>query len=159
MIGIGGTTRTNENPLETLEKAMRNAMPQIEVRGRRVGGATYQVPIEVRADRRIALGIRWLIFNARTRGGRSMHEKLAAEFPGVHIIAGLSNISHGMPARKLLNQAMTVLALGKGLDAGIIDPNDRYLMALIYATEALLGRDEFCMNYISKSREGAFEGI
>jgi len=72
--------RTNENPLETLEKAMRNAMPQIEVRGRRVGGATYQVPIEVRADRRIALGIRWLIFNARTRGGRSMHEKLAAEF-------------------------------------------------------------------------------
>ncbi len=86
-------------------------------------------------------------------------EKLAAEYPGVHIVAGLSNISHGMPARKLLNQAMTVLALGKGLDAGIIDPNDRYLMALIYATEALLGRDEFCMEYITKSREGAFEGI
>lgn len=86
-------------------------------------------------------------------------EKLAAEFPGVHIIAGLSNISHGMPARKLLNQAITVLALGKGLDAGIIDPNDRYLMALIYSTEALLGTDEFCMNYITKSREGAFEGI
>lgn len=86
-------------------------------------------------------------------------EKIAAEFPGVHIIAGLSNVSHGMPVRKLLNQAMTVLALGKGLDAGIIDPNDRYLMALIYSTEALLGRDEFCMNYISKSREGAFEGI
>lgn len=86
-------------------------------------------------------------------------EKLASEFPGVHIIAGLSNISHGMPARKLLNQAMTVLALGKGLDAGIIDPNDRYLMALIYSTEALLGCDDFCMNYIGKSREGAFEGI
>lgn len=86
-------------------------------------------------------------------------EKLAAEFPGVHIIAGLSNVSHGMPARKLLNQAMTVLALGKGLDAGIIDPNDRYLMALIYATEALLGKDEFSMNYIGKSREGAFEGL
>jgi len=86
-------------------------------------------------------------------------EKLVAEFPGVHTIAGLSNVSHGMPARKLLNQAMTVLALGKGLDAGIIDPNDRYLMALIYSTEALLGRDDFCMNYIMKSREGAFEGI
>jgi 5-methyltetrahydrofolate--homocysteine methyltransferase len=86
-------------------------------------------------------------------------EKVKAEHPGVHIIAGLSNISHGMPARKLLNQAITVLAMGKGLDAGIVDPNDRYLMALICATEALLGRDDFCMNYITKSREGAFEGI
>lgn len=82
-----------------------------------------------------------------------------SEYPGVHIIAGLSNISHGMPARKILNQAIAVLAMGRGLDAGIIDPNDRYLMALIYATEALLGIDEFCMNYIARSREGAFEGI
>lgn len=86
-------------------------------------------------------------------------DNLMTQFPGVHTIAGLSNISHGMPARKLLNQAMTILALGKGLDAGIIDPNDRYLMALIYATEALLGRDEYCMDYITKSREGAFEGL
>jgi len=85
--------------------------------------------------------------------------KVKAEYPEVHIIAGLSNISHGMPARKLLNQAVTVLAMGNGLDAGIIDPNDKYLMALIYATEALLGTDDFCMNYITKSREGAFEGI
>ncbi|MGQ9455384.1 MAG: dihydropteroate synthase [Armatimonadota bacterium] len=86
-------------------------------------------------------------------------EKVKSEYPEVHVIAGLSNISHGMPARKLLNQAITVLAMGRGLDAGILDPNDRYLMALIYATEALLGRDEFCMNYIAKSREGAFEGL
>lgn len=86
-------------------------------------------------------------------------DKIVTEYPGVHTIAGLSNVSHGMPARKLLNQAMTVLALGKGLDAGILDPNDRYLMALIYSTEALLGRDEFSMNYITKSREGAFEGL
>ena len=86
-------------------------------------------------------------------------DKIRVQYPGVHIIAGLSNVSHGMPARKLLNQAMTVLCMGKGLDAGIIDPNDRYLMALIYATEVLLGRDEFCMEYISKSREGAFEGL
>ncbi len=86
-------------------------------------------------------------------------EKVKAEFPGVHIIAGLSNISHGMPVRKLLNQTMTVLSMGHGLDAGIVDPNDKYLMALIYSTEALLGIDDFCMNYITKSREGAFEGI
>ena len=86
-------------------------------------------------------------------------EKIMAEFPGVHTIAGVSNISHGMPARKLLNQAMTVLAMGKGLDAAIIDPNDNYLMALVAATEAILGRDDFCMNYITLSREGKFEGI
>jgi len=86
-------------------------------------------------------------------------DKLMTQYPGVHTIAGISNISHGMPARKLLNQAMTVLALGKGLDAAIIDPNDRYLMALIFASEALLGRDEYSMNYITKSREGAFEGL
>ncbi|HEY3379070.1 MAG TPA: dihydropteroate synthase, partial [Armatimonadota bacterium] len=86
-------------------------------------------------------------------------EKIMTEYPGVHTIAGLSNISHGMPARKLLNQAMTILAMGKGLDAGIVDPNDRYLMALIAAAESLLGRDEYCMRYITLSREGAFEGI
>ncbi|MCX6344053.1 MAG: dihydropteroate synthase [Armatimonadetes bacterium] len=86
-------------------------------------------------------------------------EKIRAEFPEAHIIAGLSNVSHGLPARKLLNQAMTVLCMGKGLDAGIVDPNDKYLMALIASTEALLGRDDYCMNYITLSREGKFEGI
>lgn len=86
-------------------------------------------------------------------------EKVKAEYPGVNIIAGLSNVSHGMPQRKILNQAMTILCMAKGLDAGIIDPNDRYLMALIYATEALLGKDDFCMNYITKSREGAFDDL
>jgi small subunit ribosomal protein S7 len=71
--------RSKGNPLEIFEQAMRNAMPHVEVRGRRVGGATYQVPIEVRADRRIALGIRWLITFARQRSGRAMQERLAAE--------------------------------------------------------------------------------
>ena len=86
-------------------------------------------------------------------------EKIKSEFPGVNTIAGISNVSHGMPARKILNQANTILCLAKGLDAGIIDPNDRYLMALIYATEALLGKDDFSMNYIAKSREGAFDDL
>ncbi|MDO8586844.1 MAG: methyltetrahydrofolate cobalamin methyltransferase [Armatimonadota bacterium] len=81
------------------------------------------------------------------------------EFPGVHVIAGISNISQGLPVRKLLNQAMTILSMDRGLDAAIIDPMDRYLMALIAATRALLGRDEFCMDYITMSREGKFEGI
>lgn len=86
-------------------------------------------------------------------------EKLKAEYPGVRTIAGLSNVSHGLPARKVLNCAMTVLCMGKGLDAGIVDPRDRMLMGLIAASEALLGRDEYCMNYIARARAGALDGI
>jgi len=65
--------------LEVFERAMRNVMPVVEVRPRRVGGATYQVPVEVRAERRVALGIRWMVTAARRRGGRTMTEKLAGE--------------------------------------------------------------------------------
>ena len=65
--------------VEVLEAALRNAMPLIEVRPKRVGGSTYQIPVEVRADRRISLGMRWLIDSARTRTGKSMSDKLAAE--------------------------------------------------------------------------------
>jgi small subunit ribosomal protein S7 len=65
--------------IEVLEGAMRNAMPLIEVKPKRVGGSTYQIPVEVRADRRVSLGMRWLIEAARKRNGRSMSEKLAAE--------------------------------------------------------------------------------
>lgn len=92
-------------------------------------------------------------------GMMSVISTLKAEYPGVQTIAGLSNVSHGLPARKILNSAMTILCMEKGLDAGIIDPNDRYLMALIAATEALLGRDEYCMGYIKKHRAGAFENL
>jgi len=66
--------------LEVLEAAMRNATPIIEVKPRRVGGATYQVPVEIRGDRRLSLGVRWLVQAARRRSGKSMSEKLAAEF-------------------------------------------------------------------------------
>ncbi len=65
--------------LETFEQALRNATPIIEVKPRRVGGATYQVPVDIRAERRNALAMRWLIRSARARGGRSMAEKLAGE--------------------------------------------------------------------------------
>ena len=71
--------QTNRSPVDTLEQALRNVTPLLEVKPRRVGGATYQVPIEIRGDRRVALGIRWLINAARARNGRSMAEKLAAE--------------------------------------------------------------------------------
>ena len=67
-------------PLEVFNKALDNVKPELEVKSRRVGGATYQVPVEVRPERRVALAIRWLISFARARHGRSMSEKLADEF-------------------------------------------------------------------------------
>lgn len=72
--------RSGKDPLEVFEQAMRNVMPSVEVRPRRVGGATYQVPMEVRPVRKLDLGIRWIIGTARKRGGKSMQEKLAGEF-------------------------------------------------------------------------------
>jgi small subunit ribosomal protein S7 len=71
--------RTRRNPSDIFELAMRNATPMLEVKPRRVGGSTYQVPVEIRGDRRSALAMRWLIQSARNRAGRSMAEKLAAE--------------------------------------------------------------------------------
>ena len=68
-----------KDPLPVLEQAIKNATPLLEVKPRRVGGATYQVPVEVRAGRDIALAMRWIINAARARSGRSMSEKLAAE--------------------------------------------------------------------------------
>ncbi|MEW6771738.1 MAG: 30S ribosomal protein S7 [Bacillota bacterium] len=71
--------KTGKNPLEVFEQAMKNVMPVLEVKARRVGGANYQVPIEVRPVRRQTLAIRWLTNFARQRAGKSMKEKLAAE--------------------------------------------------------------------------------
>jgi small subunit ribosomal protein S7 len=71
--------KTKQNPLTVFEQALDNVMPSIEVRSRRVGGATYQVPVEVRHDRRQALGIRWLISAARERNEKTMTERLSAE--------------------------------------------------------------------------------
>jgi small subunit ribosomal protein S7 len=71
--------KTKQNPVGVFEQALDNVMPTIEVRSRRVGGATYQVPVEVRTDRRQALGIRWLIIAARDRNEKTMTERLSAE--------------------------------------------------------------------------------
>ncbi|HOK42967.1 MAG TPA: 30S ribosomal protein S7 [Thermoclostridium caenicola] len=71
--------KTGKDPLEVFEQALNNVMPVLEVKPRRVGGATYQVPIEVRPDRRQALGLRWIVDNARKRSERTMKERLAAE--------------------------------------------------------------------------------
>ena len=71
--------RTNDDPLKTFKKALDNVKPVLEVKSRRVGGATYQVPVEIRPERRLALARRWLVRFARQRGGKSMSEKLAFE--------------------------------------------------------------------------------
>ncbi len=71
--------RAKEDPVNVFKKAMENVKPILEVKSRRVGGATYQVPIEVPQDRRTSLAIRWIISNARSRGEKTMREKLAAE--------------------------------------------------------------------------------
>jgi small subunit ribosomal protein S7 len=71
--------RTGQDPLETFERAVRNATPLVEVKARRVGGATYQVPMEVRSERGVALALRWLVRFSRQRPGRSMVNKLANE--------------------------------------------------------------------------------
>jgi small subunit ribosomal protein S7 len=72
--------KSGDNALQIFEKAIDNVKPVIEVKSRRVGGSTYQVPIEVRTDRRVALAIRWLISYAKARGEKSMGAKLAGEF-------------------------------------------------------------------------------
>jgi 5-methyltetrahydrofolate--homocysteine methyltransferase len=84
---------------------------------------------------------------------------IATRYPGVHLSAGVSNVSFGLPQRKLLNQVFVALLMAHGLDAAIVDPCDRQLMMNIRAAEALLGRDEMCMNYLRAFREGKLEPV
>ncbi len=72
-------SKTGENGLETWKKALANVSPTVEVKSRRVGGATFQVPLEVRPDRKISLGMKWMIMFTRKRGEKTMTDKLAAE--------------------------------------------------------------------------------
>jgi len=82
--------KTGKDPLEVFQQALQNVMPVLEVRPRRVGGATYQVPMEVRAERRIALAMRWIVATTRQRPERTMKEKLAAELMDAANNTGLS---------------------------------------------------------------------
>ncbi|HZK22310.1 MAG TPA: methyltetrahydrofolate cobalamin methyltransferase [Oscillospiraceae bacterium] len=79
------------------------------------------------------------------------------EYKNVHITCGLSNISYGLPYRHLLNQTFLVAAVAAGLDCAILDPLDKKLMSSLYAIEALLGTDDYCINYIEKFRDGELE--
>jgi 5-methyltetrahydrofolate--homocysteine methyltransferase len=84
-------------------------------------------------------------------------EAIMKKFPGVHTICGLSNVSFGLPNRKQLNQIFLVMAMTKGLDAVILDPCDRRIMANLITTMTLSEKDDYCMNYLMAFREGKFD--
>jgi 5-methyltetrahydrofolate--homocysteine methyltransferase len=75
-------------------------------------------------------------------------------FPGVHTTVGLSNISFGLPYRSVLNRTYVAFLIRAGMDSTILDPTEQDMMATIYATEALVGKDEFCLEYIQAARNG-----
>lgn len=80
--------------------------------------------------------------------------EIMQRFPGVHTICGLTNVSHGLPARKLINRTFLVGAMGRGMDAAIVDPTDPQLVSALYAARAVFGRDEYCMGLIEAFRDG-----
>lgn len=84
--------------------------------------------------------------------------KVREMYPSIHITAAVSNISFNLPVRKLINFGFTVLAMNAGLDSAILDPTNKDMLGLIYATEALLGEDDYCMEYIGAYREGLIGG-
>ena len=84
-------------------------------------------------------------------------ELIMKRFEGVHTACGLSNISYGLPARKFMNQTFMAMAIAKGLDGAIVNPLDKKMMANIIAAEALVGKDEFCTNYIAAYRAQKLE--
>ena len=82
--------------------------------------------------------------------------KIREEYPNAHIISGLSNISHGLPSRKTLNHAFLIGAMMYGMDSAIMDPLNRDMLGGVYAAEALLGIDEYCIEYLSAYRDDLF---
>lgn len=84
-------------------------------------------------------------------------KEIMTRYPGTHTICGLSNISFGLPERKLLNQTFMVMAIAQGLDAAVVNPLDKRMMAGIVSAEALMGRDNFCQNYLGAYRNKRFE--
>lgn len=83
-------------------------------------------------------------------------KQIKQQYPTIHVTGGASNISFNLPARKFVNQAFLVLAMGAGMDSAIINPLHKHMMGLIYATEALMGNDEYCIEYIGGYREGLY---
>ena len=83
-------------------------------------------------------------------------KKVKEQYPDIHVTGGASNISFNLPARKYVNRAFIILAMNAGMDSAIIDPLNKDMMGLLYAAEALLGLDDYCLEYISAFRSGLF---
>jgi cobalamin-dependent methionine synthase I len=92
-------------------------------------------------------------------GALGVVARITEKHPLVHTTCGLSNVSYGLPRRRLLNQVFVAMAIAKGMDSAIMDPLDSRMMANIFAAEALAGKDQFCMGYISAERAGKLEGM
>lgn len=83
-------------------------------------------------------------------------KQIKKQYPSIHITGAVSNISFNLPVRRLLNQAFVVLSMNAGMDSAVLDPTNRDMVGMIYATEAMLGLDDYCMEYISAYRAGLF---
>jgi 5-methyltetrahydrofolate--homocysteine methyltransferase len=137
-----GIPRTTEKRLEVFDALMEKA-------------AQYKI-----APRRLHIDPLVEMLCTSEDGIEKVTRTMAAikgKFPDIHLTGGASNISFNLPARKFINRAFLILSMGAGMDSAIIDPLNAEMIALIYATEALLGKDEFCMEYIGAFREGRFE--
>lgn len=82
--------------------------------------------------------------------------RVKAQYPDIHVTSGLSNISFGLPSRKTINQAFLILAMYAGMDCAIMDPTNRDMLGSLYATEALMEIDEFCLDYLDAYRSDLF---
>jgi cobalamin-dependent methionine synthase I len=103
-----------------------------------------------------------LVYPVATNGRSALEtitaiERIMVEFPGVHTTCGLTNVSYGLPLRKLINRTFLVTAVSRGLDSAILDPTDTQLYGALKAALVLVGKDDFCMNYVSDFRAGKFE--
>lgn len=83
-------------------------------------------------------------------------KEIKAQYPTIHVTGAISNVSFNLPARRIVNQAFAVLTMNDGMDSAILDPTNRDLMGMIFATEALLGIDDYCMEYIGAYKQGIF---
>lgn len=152
-------------PLAREYKAKLIALAQGE--GVPAASATEKVELAVRLVDRLVQGgmalddiyVDPLVFPVGTDSNSALAtvtamREIMARFPGVHTICGLTNVSHGLPARRLVNRTFLAGAIANGMDAAIIDPTDTLLMATLFAAEAVFGRDEYCVNLIEAFQDG-----
>jgi 5-methyltetrahydrofolate--homocysteine methyltransferase len=132
-----GMPETSEQRFETADKLI-NKLLQNNVKFENI----YVDPLVQPISTNIMCGVEFI----------KAVEQIMTGFPGCHTICGLTNISYGLPQRKLLNRTFLPMAVAKGLDAVIIDPLDKQMRQSLYASQALAGHDDFCMEYIKAYR-------